>query len=96
MTTTLTTPDLVATADDSVTVLPADDGFILSASEDDAPAAVIFTAGATSDPVKDYLKAIGRVRLLTAEEEVTIALRIEAGLFADHLLQSAAVHKGAS
>ena len=86
-TTTLTTSDQVSTADD---------GFIMSSSEDDAPAPVISTAGATIDPVKDYLKAIGRVRLLTAEEEVTIALRIEAGLFADHLLRSAVVHKGAS
>jgi RNA polymerase primary sigma factor len=87
MATTLTTPDHVS---------PTDDGYILSSSEDDAPAPVISTAGATIDPVKDYLKAIGRVRLLTAEEEVTIALRIEAGLFADHLLQRAEVHKGAS
>ena len=86
MATTLTTPDHVST----------DDGYILSSSEDDAPAPVISTAGATMDPVKDYLKAIGRVRLLTAEEEVTIALRIEAGLFADHLLQRAEVHQGAS
>src|SRR5450830_266171 len=86
MATTLTTPDHVST----------DDGYILSSSEDDAPAPVISTAGATIDPVKDYLKAIGRVRLLTAEEEVTIALRIEAGLFADHLLQRAEVHQGAS
>jgi len=87
MATTLTTPDHVS---------PTDDGYILSSSEDDAPAPVISTAGATIDPVKDYLKAIGRVRLLTAEEEVTIALRIEAGLFADHLLQRAEVHQGAS
>jgi RNA polymerase primary sigma factor len=95
-TTTLTTPDQISTADDGFIVSTADDGFIMSSSEDDAPAPVISTAGATIDPVKDYLKAIGRVRLLTAEEEVTIALRIEAGLFADHLLQSAVVHKGAS
>ena len=59
MATTLTTPDHVSTTDD---------GYILSSSEDDAPAPVISTAWATIDPVKDYLKAIGRVRLLTAEE----------------------------
>ncbi|MCK9904763.1 RNA polymerase sigma factor RpoD [Frankia sp. Cpl3] len=39
-----------------------------------------------SDPVRMYLKAIGRVRLLTAEEEVDLAKRIEAGLFASEKL----------
>jgi RNA polymerase primary sigma factor len=39
--------------------------------------------GATADPVKDYLKQIGKVALLNAEQEVTLALRIEAGLFAE-------------
>ena len=40
-------------------------------------------AGATADPVKDYLKQIGKVALLNAEQEVELAKRIEAGLFAD-------------
>ncbi|NTW39894.1 MAG: RNA polymerase sigma factor [Cellulomonadaceae bacterium] len=66
--------------------VPRDGSYILSSDEDDAPAPMILSAGATSDPVKDYLRIIGRVRLLTAEEEVGIAQRIEAGLFADHLL----------
>ena len=39
-------------------------------------------AGATIDPVKDYLKLIGRVPLLNAEQEVELAKRVEAGLFA--------------
>lgn len=42
----------------------------------------INTTGATADPVKDYLKQIGKVALLNAEEEVELALRIEAGLYA--------------
>ena len=60
------------------------DAFTLKASEeDDAPAQTVMTAGATADPVKDYLKQIGRVALLNAELEVELATRIEAGLFAE-------------
>ena len=50
--------------------------------EDDAPAQLVTVAGATSDPVKDYLKQIGKVPLLNAEQEVVLAKRIEAGLLA--------------
>ncbi|MFC1411337.1 RNA polymerase sigma factor [Streptacidiphilus sp. N1-1] len=50
--------------------------------EDDAPAQLVMVAGATSDPVKDYLKQIGKVPLLNAEQEVVLAKRIEAGLLA--------------
>jgi RNA polymerase primary sigma factor len=46
------------------------------------------TAGATADPVKDYLKQIGKVALLNAEQEVELAKRIEAGLFAEEKLSS--------
>ncbi|HSP38486.1 MAG TPA: RNA polymerase sigma factor [Frankiaceae bacterium] len=42
----------------------------------------------TSDPVRMYLKEIGKVPLLTAEEEVDLAKRIEAGLFASEKLAS--------
>ncbi|MDO5492455.1 MAG: RNA polymerase sigma factor [Nesterenkonia sp.] len=60
-------------------------GFIISnADDDDAPAVQVVSAGATADPVKDYLKQIGKVALLNAEQEVDLALRIEAGLFAEH------------
>jgi RNA polymerase primary sigma factor len=38
------------------------------------------------DSVHTYLKSIGRRQLLTAEEEVDLAKRIEAGLFAEHKL----------
>ena len=48
----------------------------------------VVAAGATADPVKDYLKQIGRVSLLNAEQEVDLSERIEAGLYAQHLLDT--------
>jgi RNA polymerase primary sigma factor len=64
-------------------------GFTLSDDdEEDAPAQQVATAGATADPVKDYLKQIGKVALLNAEQEVELAKRIEAGLFAEERLNS--------
>ncbi|WP_223908355.1 RNA polymerase sigma factor [Actinomyces capricornis] len=64
--------------DGSFTVSDTDEG--------DEPAQRVVTAGATADPVKDYLKQIGKVALLNAEQEVELAKRIEAGLYAEHLL----------
>jgi RNA polymerase primary sigma factor len=63
-------------------------GFIITDDDDDAPAQQVATAGATADPVKDYLKQIGKVALLNAEQEVELAKRIEAGLFAEEKLNS--------
>lgn len=66
------------------------EGFVLSDDdEDDAPAQQVAAAGATADPVKDYLKQIGKVPLLNAEQEVELAKRIEAGLFAEDKLAAA-------
>jgi RNA polymerase primary sigma factor len=63
------------------------EGFVLSDEDDaDEPAAQVAQAGATADPVKDYLKQIGKVPLLNAEQEVELAKRIEAGLFAEDKL----------
>ena len=59
---------------------------IKDSEEDDAPAQTVMTAGATADPVKDYLKLIGRVPLLNAELEVKLSLEVEAGLFAEEKL----------
>ena len=62
-------------------------GFVLTANDDDdAPAQRVVTPGATADPVKDYLKQIGKVSLLNAQQEVDLAKRIEAGLYAEHKL----------
>lgn len=64
-------------------------GFVYSdADDDDAPVQQVMSAGATADPVKDYLKQIGKVALLNAEQEVDLALRIEAGLFAEEKINS--------
>jgi len=91
---------LVAEADELATAAAVDDEeeekpatgedteeFTLSASdEEDAPVQQVVSAGATADPVKDYLKQIGKVALLNAEQEVELAKRIEAGLFAEELI----------
>jgi RNA polymerase primary sigma factor len=60
-------------------LVPGDD-------DDDLPAAWVQIAGADADPVKDYLKQIVKVPLLTAEQEVELAKRIEAGLSAEEKL----------
>ena len=64
-------------------------GFVVSETEEDAPQQrAVNIVGATADPVKDYLKQIGKVALLNAEEEVDLATRIEAGLYAEHKMQT--------
>jgi RNA polymerase primary sigma factor len=67
--------------------LPAG-ALVLSATDDDddIPVYSSLITGATADPVKDYLKQIGKVPLLNAAEEVELAMRIEAGLFAEDRL----------
>lgn len=63
------------------------EAFVLSDVDDtDEPVQQVTQAGATADPVKDYLKQIGKVPLLNAEQEVELAKRIEAGLFAEEKL----------
>jgi RNA polymerase primary sigma factor len=63
-----------------------DETLVYGDDDEDLPAAQVAVAGATSDPVKDYLKLIGKVPLLNAEQEVELAKRIEAGLFAEEKL----------
>lgn len=81
-------PDVVEDADTEADpakgAVGSGKGFVYSdADDDDAPVQQVMSAGATADPVKDYLKQIGKVALLNAEQEVDLALRIEAGLFAE-------------
>jgi RNA polymerase primary sigma factor len=63
-----------------------DELLVFGDDDGDLPAALVAAAGATADPVKDYLKQIGKVPLLNAGQEVELAKRIEAGLFAAHQL----------
>ena len=78
----------IADEEDAKPAISADsDNLVISDVDDtDEPVQQVITAGATADPVKDYLKQIGKVPLLNAEEEVDLAKRIEAGLFAEELL----------
>ncbi|WP_105971197.1 RNA polymerase sigma factor [Streptomyces geranii] len=54
--------------------------------ESDAPLPRLGNTGGSVDQVRDYLRLISRVRLLGAAEEVDLAKRIEAGLYAEHKL----------
>jgi RNA polymerase primary sigma factor len=76
-------------ADPSI-VADEQQAFVVSAADDtDEPEQQVMVAGATADPVKDYLKQIGKVPLLNAEMEVELAKRIEAGLFSEEKLAKA-------
>ncbi len=67
----------------------ADEGFEVTEVEAaDAPADLDDQSTAMGDSVHTYLKAIGRRQLLTAEQEVDLAKRIEAGLYAEHKLEA--------
>ncbi|MCK6080661.1 RNA polymerase sigma factor [Microbacterium sp. EYE_5] len=66
--------------------LPTGAIVITSSDDDEVPVYSTQITGATADPVKDYLKQIGKVPLLNAAEEVELAMRIEAGLFAEEKL----------
>ncbi|MFE7181573.1 RNA polymerase sigma factor [Streptomyces erythrochromogenes] len=88
--------DLVDEAEEEAPKPGGAQGFVLSDDdEDDAPAQTVMVAGATADPVKDYLKLIGKVPLLNAEQEVELAKRIEAGLFSEYKLEEEEDHKPA-
>ena len=91
----LTEDDATQTPDEAKEELPTGtielpkDLMVLTDDEDDIPVQNLTISGATADPVKDYLKQIGKVALLNAELEVELAKRIEAGLFAEEKLGTA-------
>ena len=84
--------DSKAAAKDEAELVADGEAFSLSDSDDaDEPEQQVVSAGATADPVKDYLKQIGKVALLNAAQEVELAKRIEAGLFAEERLSEGTV-----
>jgi RNA polymerase primary sigma factor len=68
-----------ATAAPGQILVPGDD-------DEDLPAVRVQVAGATVDPVQDYLNQIGKVSLLDAGQEVELAKRIKAGVSAEDKL----------
>jgi RNA polymerase primary sigma factor len=62
--------------------------------DEELPAEVADEVGPSTDLVRAYLKEIGRVALLNAEQEVELAKRIEAGLFAAEKLRLADAGRG--
>ena len=66
-----------------------DDAEVRSAGDGPLPTADLDEVAASADLVRVYLNEIGKVALLTAADEVDLAKRIEAGLYAQHMLSSA-------
>jgi RNA polymerase primary sigma factor len=103
VTTAIERAELPADAFDGVVRLLTDEGIeVLEAPiEDDTdtrlaePEHETGRRAATSDLVRIYLREIGRVPLLTAEDEVDLAKAIEAGLFAEEKLNGAYSLRGA-
>jgi RNA polymerase primary sigma factor len=86
----LEVPD-VAMAEVAIDVVDVTDVEVeVPIGDDDGPEQREVVAGWTpsADPVRTYLKEIGRVPLLTAKQEVDLAKRVEAGLFAGEKLAS--------
>ncbi|WP_235834596.1 RNA polymerase sigma factor, partial [Actinomadura logoneensis] len=86
-------PDSPADEDGADTGTGPDDGTFelteVEAADTETSAADLDDQSTTmGDSVHTYLKAIGRRQLLTAEQEVDLAKRIEAGLYAEHLLDT--------
>lgn len=68
---------------------PERESFVLVVGdEQDAPEPRLDGPGASADPVKDYLKQIGKHQLLNSEQEVELAQWTEAGLYARHQMDA--------
>jgi RNA polymerase sigma factor (sigma-70 family) len=83
----------VLDAPDTVEATVSTRAAVMSAGPDvpvreNAPTADLDEVAASADLVRVYLNEIGKVALLTAADEVELSKRIEAGLYANHLLSS--------
>ncbi len=88
MATTGQTTHTTTTRQEEQVTLETKDGFVNDDNDADEPEAQLGDIAATTDPVKDYLKQIGRVPLLKASQEVELARTVEAGVYAQHKLDS--------
>jgi RNA polymerase primary sigma factor len=90
---TIEPPDATAAALDEIDDIDAADAEAEpdadADAETDADADLDDQTTVMGDSVHTYLKSIGRRQLLTAEQEVELAKRIEAGLYAEHKLETA-------
>lgn len=84
-----TTPEFVSPMLEGHEQSDASETFIIDDAQDifAEETASSHIIGASTDPVKDYLRTIGRTPLLDAEQEVELAQRIEAGLYAARVLK---------
>ena len=83
-------PDDVLAAAPAAVVSAAPVRKVVRRSRERVAEPVVSSRGGSSDPVRMYLKEIGRVPLLTADEEVVLAKRVEAGLLARERLEALA------
>jgi len=82
-------PDVFGVAEPTPEQLAAEPADPAETAEEDLPALDDTGPAASADPVRVYLREIGRVALLTAADEVDLAKRVEAGVFAAERLDSA-------
>ena len=71
--------ETILAEDDALLLDDADDDFLKEEEEIDLDAIDLLEGIGTEDPVRMYLKEIGKVPLLSAEEEIELAQRMEDG-----------------